>query len=117
MRVHHIALRTRKLAEVERFYGELLGLAIMRRHDGSALLDMSGVLLIIERCSAGDAGQQPPRDDHIAFEVDDQEGRAAIERFARAGVTAHEERDYVVSLRDPDGRRVELRTYPKSLDD
>src|SRR5208283_3389940 len=48
MRVHHIALHTRQLAEVEHFYGEVLNLPMVRRHDGSAWLDMNGVLLIIE---------------------------------------------------------------------
>ncbi len=117
MRIHHIALHTRRLDEVEHFYGDLLGLPMMRRHDGSAWLEMSGVLLIVEHPSPDEPDPLLRTKDHVAFEVDQEERERLLERFVREKIPLEEEHELMIALRDPDGRRVELRTYRHRADE
>ena len=49
MRIHHLALRTRDLERLARFYAEVLGLRVIRRSERSVWLDASGTIVMLER--------------------------------------------------------------------
>jgi catechol 2,3-dioxygenase-like lactoylglutathione lyase family enzyme len=108
VRIHHVALRTTDVARLERFYGGVLGLAVVRRDDarGSVWLDADGTVLMIERSEAGEPGIPEATRELIAFAVADKEAW-------RARLPAVEaETAYTLYFRDPDGRRIAVSDYP-----
>ncbi len=112
MRVHHIALRTRDLEKLERFYAGVLGLAVMRRHGTrSVWLDAEGTVMMIEHAGADEPSIAAGSMELVAFATDDVE-RAAIERnLTNAGVVIEARTEHTLYFRDPDGRRVAVSTY------
>ena len=63
MRVHHLAFRTRDLAQLERFYVHALGLAVVRRNEErSVWLDAGGSLVMLELAEPGEASPAAGRD-------------------------------------------------------
>jgi catechol 2,3-dioxygenase-like lactoylglutathione lyase family enzyme len=117
--LHHVAVGTRDVEGLARFYAQLLRTPERERHaDDAGLrsiwLDLSGVLLMIERTEA------PPRAPAagvglgaflLAFRADSAE-RAAIEARARELGAAIEGRSAFTSyLRDPDGNRIAVSEY------
>ena len=107
MRIHHVALRTRDLQRLERFYGGLLGLRVLRRDDsrGSVWLDAGGTVLMLERAAAHEPRLPEGTMDLVAFAVDDKEPW-------RARVSVEAETEHTLYFRDPDGRRVAVSSYP-----
>jgi catechol 2,3-dioxygenase-like lactoylglutathione lyase family enzyme len=112
MRVHHIALRTRDLDKLERFYGGLLGLGIVRRHGTrSVWLDAAGTLVMIERAEAEEPPIAAGSMELVAFAADEH-GRDAIEQsLGEAGVPIESRTEHTLYFRDPDGRRVAVSSY------
>ncbi len=106
MRIHHVALRTRDLERLERFYCGVLGLIVVRRDDarGSVWLDAGGTVLMLERAAEGEPPVPAGTMDLVAFAVEDKEmwrGRIAVEA----------ETERTLYFRDPDGRRVAVSSY------
>jgi catechol 2,3-dioxygenase-like lactoylglutathione lyase family enzyme len=85
MRIHHLALRTRDLPRLERFYVDALGFEVTRRQDQSVWLDAGGAIVMLER--AGDEEPAVPGDtkELVAFAIDASEHTLRVERLARAG--------------------------------
>ena len=112
MRVHHIALRTRDLDKLERFYSGVLGLAVMRRHGTrSVWLDAAGTVMMLEHAEADEPPLAPGSMDLVAFATDEPE-RATIERnLTEADVPVEARTEHTLDFRDPDGRRVAVSTY------
>jgi glyoxylase I family protein len=110
-RIHHIAMRTRDLVELERFYVAVVGMKVLRRDDarGSVWLDASGSVLMLERAAEGEPTISGRTHDLIAFAVD--ELAAWRKRLARAGVAIEAESAHTLYFRDPDGRRVAVSDY------
>lgn len=119
--LHHVALGTRNVEALARFYRELLGLPEVRRHqdDQGALrsiwLDLGGALLMIERT------QEAPRQVEgvgsgpflLAFRVTPAL-RSQLERELTARGHAIEARTAFSSYsRDPDGNRFALSHHPE----
>jgi catechol 2,3-dioxygenase-like lactoylglutathione lyase family enzyme len=107
VRIHHVALRTRDLARLDRFYATVLGLRVVRRDDarGSVWLDAGGTVLMLERAGADEPVVPAGTMDLVAFAVDDKEtwrNRVAVEA----------ETEHTLYFRDPDGRRVAVSSYP-----
>jgi catechol 2,3-dioxygenase-like lactoylglutathione lyase family enzyme len=106
VRIHHVALRTRDVARLERFYAGTFDLPVLRRDEarGSVWLDAGGVVVMIEPAS-GDEPLVPEGSlELMAFACDDPQalrGRVAVE-----AETAH-----TIYFRDPDGRRVAVSDY------
>ena len=107
MRIHHVAFRTRDLPRLERYYCDVLGLAVLRRDDarGSVWLDAAGAVLMLERAGPGEPPPATGSMELVAFAVDDKE--AWRSRVAVEAETAH-----TLYFRDPDGRRLAVSSYP-----
>lgn len=113
MRLHHIALRTRDPARLERFYADVLGLAVTRRDgDRSAWMDLGeGAVLMIERAGKDEPPPQPGSMEMFALAIPEGAHASFRERLARAGVAIEHATAHTLYLRDPDGRRVGLSDY------
>lgn len=103
-----MAMRTADVPRLERFYVEVLGLAVMRRDDarGSVWLDADGTVVMIERAEAGEAGIPAGTRELVAFAVPDKEALRARLPPLEA------ETQHTLYFRDPDGRRVAVSDYP-----
>jgi glyoxylase I family protein len=117
MRVHHLALRTADLARLERFYVEALGLAVIRRQDGgrSVWLDAGGAIVMLERSDDGEPPIPAGSKELVAFTVAPETRASCIDRLAGAGVSVEASTEYSIYVRDPDGRRVGVSSYPVPL--
>jgi glyoxylase I family protein len=117
MRVHHLALRTVDLPRLERFYVGALGLAVIRRPDGglSVWLDAGGTIVMLEQCEQGEPPIPSGSKELVAFTVAPETRALCIERLAGAGVSVEATTEYSLYVRDPDGRRVGVSSYPVPL--
>jgi glyoxylase I family protein len=120
MVLHHLALGTRRVAELARFYCDALELSEIARHehaDGSlrsVWLDIGGALLMIE------ASEEAPRRVVgvgsglflLALAVSREEQNRFELRLAEAGSTVESRTEWTVYARDPDGNRIALSAYP-----
>jgi hypothetical protein len=115
VRVHHLALRVADLERSIGFYAGVLGLAVVRRWDDehgaprSAWLRAGSVVLMLERRLAG-AGVEQGSGHVLALAVDDLGQWEA--RLHRHAVALDGRSEHTLYVRDPDGHRVGLSTYP-----
>ncbi|HEY8077256.1 MAG TPA: VOC family protein [Labilithrix sp.] len=112
MRIHHIALRTRDLARLERFYVETLGFVVTRRQEHSVWLGAGGAILMLERADDGEPAVPKGSKELVAFAISPEEHAEYTHLVAVEARTAS-----TIYFRDPDGRRVALSAYPDDLDD
>lgn len=118
--LHHLAVGTPDVANLARFYREVLDLPEVTRHtnpDGSlrsVWLDLSGTLLMIERSE-----QSPRRVSGIGaglFLIAIATSREDQTRFelklAAAGSVIETRTEWTLYSRDPDGNRIALSAYP-----
>ena len=114
MRIHHIALRTRRLTRLAHFYRRVLGLRLLRTSRAasrvrSVWLEAGRAILMLER--AGPKEPPIPRGslELVAFAVGRGEHRRLLARLERLGVPLDGEPTAFTSyFRDPDGRRVAI---------
>jgi catechol 2,3-dioxygenase-like lactoylglutathione lyase family enzyme len=115
MRIHHLAFRTGDLARLERFYVYALGLAAIRRNEArSVWLDAGGALVMLEQRDEG----EPPvaaSKELVAFAIGPDTRALVLERLAAAGVAIEATTEFTLYVRDPDGRRIGLSSYPVPL--
>jgi catechol 2,3-dioxygenase-like lactoylglutathione lyase family enzyme len=111
VRVHHIALRTRDVDALARFYASLLGFPLVRQDTarGSVWLDAGGVMLMVERADAREPSVAEGTKELVAFAVDDKEPWRA--KLAAARVPIEDETPHTLYFRDPDGRRVAVSSF------
>ena len=105
-----VALFTKDVEAVTRFYGALVGAQPVEEWPGGATYQVGSVsLLVHERSDAPDAG--PANEDHFALAVPDLDALCA-ELRGRGVAFLVEPREFPwgrsAYLRDPDGRIVEL---------
>jgi len=115
MRIHHLAFRTGDLARLEGFYVEALGLAVIRRNEArSVWLDAGGTLVMLKQRDEDEAPVAPSQE-LVAFAVA-PDMRAIVEgRLAAAGLALEARTEFTLYVRDPDGRRIGLSSYPVPL--
>lgn len=118
--LHHLALGTRDVARLARFYSDVLELREVTRHlhaDGalrSVWLDLGGSLLMIEPTteparSVVGVGAGPFL---IAFAVS-VEARGQFEaRLESSGSMIESRTEFTSYTRDPDGNRIAISAYP-----
>jgi glyoxylase I family protein len=122
--VDHLVLRARDLAAMERFYVEVLGLAVERRQDRIGLVQLRAGAQLIDLVDAagmiggGAAPAEAGRNlDHLCLNLDDFDLAAVIAHLEAHGVAVGESgRRYgaggfgvSVYLTDPEGNGLELR--------
>jgi catechol 2,3-dioxygenase-like lactoylglutathione lyase family enzyme len=113
MRIHHIALRTRDLAGLVRFYTDALGLAVVKRSgDAGVWLQADDALVMIERADEGEPAIPSGTRELLAFAVEAGELPSFEKRLAGEGVPIEARTQYTLYFRDPDGRRVGVSQYP-----
>lgn len=114
MRLHHLALRTRDVDALEAFYAGVLGLPCVRRDGTRSLwLAIGEAVLMIERADDAEPAPDPRSMELVALAARDVAERDAIEARLRARDVVVEARTaHTIYVRDPDGRRVGLSTYP-----
>lgn len=111
MRVHHLAFRTDDLDALERFYADVLGLAVSRRSERSIWLDAGGSILMLERRDGDEPGVPAGSKELVAFAVSPE----VLARVEQARIDVEARTSYTLYVRDPDGRRVGLSSYPEEL--
>ncbi|MEJ7733870.1 MAG: VOC family protein [Polyangiaceae bacterium] len=119
--VHHLAVVVSDLAQSERFYAGVLGLAVTRRWDDAAgapravWLDLGrGAFLALEHATAG----EPLRADGapgwhcVALGIERDAREAWRKRLAAAGHPVERETAFTLYARDPDGQLLGLSHWP-----
>ena len=112
MRLHHLALRTRDLERLERFYVELLGLAITKRSPRSLWLDAGGTIVMLEQADSGEPDPSSTSMELTCFAIAPADRATWSARLAAAGVAVEGTTQFTMYFRDPDGRRVALSHHP-----
>lgn len=116
MRVHHLAFRTADLERLEQFYVGALGLAVIKRQESrSVWLDAGGVIVMLELRAEGEPATNAASQEMVAFAVDPGTRALQTARLERAGATIEGSTDFTLYVRDPDGRRIGLSSYPLKL--
>ncbi len=115
MRIHHLALRTANVAQLERFYVAALGLAVVRRQERSVWLDAGGTIVMLELRDEGEPAPGARSKELVAFAVASDARALTMDRLADAGVAVEASTEFTLYVRDPDGRRVGLSSYPAAL--
>jgi catechol 2,3-dioxygenase-like lactoylglutathione lyase family enzyme len=112
MRVHHLAFRTQDLAQLERFYTDVLGLTIARRDEGrSVWLKAGGTVLMLEQAEHGEPAVREGTRELVAFGIDEADKERWRRTLTVNGVGVEGETGFTLYFRDPDGRRVALSHY------
>jgi len=124
---HHVAVQCLDLGRCERFYREVLGLAVLRRWplegggDRSVWLEVGGRtgFLALERADPAAARVEGPwRDGQaglhlVALRIAPGERQGWEERLAAAGVPVVHRTRFTLYLRDPEGNRIGLSHWPE----
>lgn len=98
---------------LERFYAGVLGLPITKR-DGtrSVWLDAGGVIVMLEQADDGEPPVAAGSKELVAFTIAADEHALREAALADAGVDVEARTPFTMYVRDPDGRRVGLTSYP-----
>jgi glyoxylase I family protein len=90
----------------------VLGLIVTRRSDGRSLwLDAGGTILMLEARDEGEPDVPVGSKELVAFAVSPE----VLARVKEAGIAIEARTAYTLYVRDPDGRRIGLSTYPDEL--
>jgi glyoxylase I family protein len=123
--VHHVAVLTSDLSRAEAFYGALLGLPVLRRHEDASGAPRSiwfelgrGAFLAVEKAEREASGSKPsaPGWHCVVLGIDRAERAALRERLAQGGHPVERETAYTLYARDPDGSWIGLSHYPEAAD-
>lgn len=111
--LHHIAIRTGDVDGTLQFYTTMLGLEVVRdQRPRSAWLGLSdGSVIMVEARGAGEPQIPDGTLELMAFRVSTAAKAAVRERAIGAGCFDGET-EHTVYLRDPDGRRLGVSTFP-----
>jgi catechol 2,3-dioxygenase-like lactoylglutathione lyase family enzyme len=113
LRLHHIAIRTTDVDKALNFYASVLGLGIVRdQRPRSVWLGLSdGSVVMIEARGVGEPALPAGSLELTAFRVSSADKAAVRERAVSAGCFDGET-EHTVYLRDPEGRRLGVSTFP-----
>lgn len=112
-RLHHIAIRATDVDRTLEFYTSMLGLGIVRdQRPRSVWLGLAdGAVLMIERRGAGEPEVPVGSLELVAFRVSAAVKATVRERAISVGCFDGET-EHTVYLRDPEGRRLGVSTFP-----
>ena len=120
LKLHHLAIGARDIERVATFYRDLLGLSeVSRNHDPdgrlrSVWLDLGGPVLMIERT------EEPARlvqgvgaGPFLLALASEPEERVSLKRsLAASGFSVESQTEHTIYVRDPEGNRVAISSYP-----
>jgi len=121
--LNHVALRCSDLGRLEAFYGEVLGLQVLRRWpaegggDRSVWLSTGQGFLALERASR--PAEEEPFEDApagwqvVALTIGTADRGAWEGRLRAAGVRLASRTPFSLFFRDPEGNRVALTHWPE----
>lgn len=123
--LNHLAVVVSDLDRSESFYGEVLGLAVVAKHDDDegrhrstwVALDET-TFMALERASAA----TPKRTDEspgfhcVALRVRAEDRRRWLEHLGAHGIRVVRRTRFTIYVRDPDGVLVGLSHYPHAID-
>lgn len=118
MRIHHLALRTRQLASLARFYRGVLGLRVVRtsRTAGrvrSIWMQAGPSILMLERAAPSEPRIPRGTLELIAFAVTSREHEKLRSLLTRKGIRLDgPPTPFTTYFRDPDGRRIAVSHFP-----
>jgi glyoxylase I family protein len=120
MRIHHLAMRTRDVAALAHFYTTHVGLAEVRRQEGTGesggtraiWLAAGDAVVMIEHAGEAEPSVAAGTMELVAFAVPAEEKAHRKIALAAAGIALEGETAHTLYFRDPDGRRVGLSDYP-----
>ncbi len=126
MAFHHLAVQVHDLPRAERWYRDVLGLAVMQRWPGPDGQERSiwlaldgGAFLALERCDGepvpGEGWARPaPGYFVLALRIAASEREAWEARLAAHGVAIERRSQWTLFFRDPEGNRLGLSHHPES---
>jgi len=111
--LHHLALRAGDVEKTSRFYVEMLELSVVRDDRPRAvwLALGGGAVLMIEARADGETAVPEGSLELFALRVSGPR-KATIRAHALANGSFDGETEHTVYLRDPDGRRTAVSTFP-----
>ena len=120
MKLHHVALGARDVERVAAFYRDLLGLREVTCHfePGGRLrsvwLDLGGPVLMVERTDdparlVRGVGAGPFL---LALAAEPAERAALEQSLAASGIPVEARTEFTTYVRDPEGNRVALSSFP-----
>jgi catechol 2,3-dioxygenase-like lactoylglutathione lyase family enzyme len=115
MRVHHLAFRTDDLARLVRLFGGGVGLALIRPEARRIWRDGGGGIVMLAVRVDGEPAYAAGSKELVAFTIAPDARALYTERLARAGVAIEASTEFTLYVRDPDGRRIGLSSYPVPL--
>jgi catechol 2,3-dioxygenase-like lactoylglutathione lyase family enzyme len=111
--LHHLAFRSPDPAALAEFYGNWLGLVVVRRVEHAVWLALGAGVLMLERRAPGEPGLLAGSLELFAVEVTPTE-RLALRARLVAAFMLEAETAHTLYFRDPDGRRVGVSSFPLS---
>lgn len=95
----------------------MLNLTVTQRNEERSIwLDAGGTILMLEKRDEGEPAVPVGSKDLVAFAVSRSVGFVGLsERLAAAGIVIEARTAYTLYVRDPDGRRIGLSSYPDEL--
>jgi catechol 2,3-dioxygenase-like lactoylglutathione lyase family enzyme len=109
--LHHLAFRTADVPQLAAFYGEWLGLQVVRRSERSLWLGLGAAVVMVERAEPGEPLPATGSLELFALAASVDERLALRGRLVARGML-EAETAHTVYFRDPDGRRVAVSSYP-----
>jgi catechol 2,3-dioxygenase-like lactoylglutathione lyase family enzyme len=114
--IHHLALRTRDVSGLARFYAEWFGLRVVADHAPRSLWLALGetAVLMVEAAQPGEPCIPASSLELMAFRVSPEQRSSLRAKLVAAG-QLEGETAHTLYFRDPDGRRVGVSSHPLDL--
>jgi glyoxylase I family protein len=110
--LHHVAMRTRDVPALSRFYQTVLEMEVVREQPGySVWLRLGDAVLMIEQAADDEPTIQHKSMELLCFAVTEPMREVVRNRLAVLKQSLEGETRYTTYFRDPDGRRVGVSTY------
>ena len=111
--MHHVALRTRSVSTLARFYEAIVGLERVRETPAGSVWLRAGETIVMIEARAEEEPDVPAKTmDLLAFAIAAHERDTWRSQLTTRGVAIESESDHSIYFRDPDGRRLALSDYP-----
>ena len=113
MQLHHLALRTQNLTKLANFYGEVIGLELIKENKNYSFWFRAGEgVLMIEQAEKNEPRIAQNSQELIAFGLAPQLWANKKKKLIDSRLVSIEnETDFTFYFRDPDGRKIAISKY------